>query len=82
LRGFDRIMIETDYCYQELFLAGQDENQDYADYQIEKIRKAIENGSERRSKCAKSVAHFLTISLPEMEKAIDLKDILVFNKNF
>jgi hypothetical protein len=41
---------------------------------LRKIRKVIENGSERKSKCAKSTAHFLTVSLPEMEKAIDLKD--------
>jgi len=29
-------MIETDYCYQELYQVRQDQNQNYADYQIEK----------------------------------------------
>lgn len=39
-------MVEKGYRDQELYWAGQDENWDYADYQIEKIRKAIENGLE------------------------------------
>jgi len=51
-------IIETGYRYQELYWVGQDESWDYADYQIEKIRKAIENGLERRHKRAKSSEHF------------------------
>lgn len=35
-RGFDNAMVETAYRYQELYWAGQDENWDYAKYQIEK----------------------------------------------
>jgi hypothetical protein len=42
-RGFDMAMEETGYRYQELYWAGQNENWEYADYQIEKIRIAIEN---------------------------------------
>lgn len=81
-RGFDMAMVETGYRYQELYWAGQDENWKYADYQIEKIRKAIENGLERRPKRAKSAEHFLTVALPEMEKALKKRDTVVFNKNF
>ena len=81
-RGFDMAMVETGYRYQELYWAGQDENWEYADYQIEKIRKAIENGLERRPKRAKSAEHFLTVALPEMEKALEKRDTVVFNKNF
>ena len=81
-RGFDMAMVETGYRYQELYWAGQDENWDYADYQIEKIRKAIENGLERRPKRAKSAEHFLTVALPKMEKALEKRDTAVFNKNF
>ena len=81
-RGFDMAMVETGYRYQELYWAGQDENWDYARYQTEKIRKAIENGLERRPKRAKSAAHFLTVSLPDMEQAIEQRDTLVFNKSF
>src|SRR3989337_341058 len=53
-RGFDNAMVETGYRYQELYWAGQDQNWEYADYQLEKIKTAIENGLERRPKRAKS----------------------------
>lgn len=81
-RGFDNAMVETGYRYQELYWAGQDQNWEYADYQIEKIKIAIENGLERRPKRAKSAEHFLTYVLPEMKKSIESKDTLIFNKGF
>lgn len=81
-RGFDMAMVETGYRYQELFWAGQDENWEYADYQIKKIQKAVENGLERRPKRAKSAEHFLTVALPKMGKALGKRDTVVFNKNF
>jgi hypothetical protein len=81
-RGFDRAMVETGYRYQELYWAGQDQNWEYADYQIKKIRKAIKNGLERRPKRAKSAEYFLATTLPDMEKALKKKDLVVFNKNF
>lgn len=82
LRGFDMAMVETGYRYQELYWAGQDENWKYADYQIKKIRKAIENGLERRPKRAESAKHFLTVALPEMKKAVEKRDTAIFNKKF
>ena len=81
-RGFDNVMVETGYRYQELYWAGQDENWEYADYQLDKIRLAIENGLERRPKRAKSAEHFLNYVLPEMKKSLEKKDIEIFNKNF
>lgn len=81
-RGFDNAMVETGYRYQELYWAGLDQNWEYADYQIEKIKIAIENGLERRPKRAKSAEYFLTYVLPEMKKSIESKDIVNFNKNF
>lgn len=81
-RGFDMAMVETGYRYQELYWAGQDENWEYANYQIEKIRKAIERGLERRPKRAKSAEHFLTVTLTEMQKALEKRDTVVFNNNF
>ncbi|GAA6765677.1 hypothetical protein [Flavobacterium sp. UBA7682] len=81
-RGFDNTMVETGYRYQELFWAGQDENWEYADYQLEKIQKAIENGLERRPKRSKSAKHFLDVTLPEMKKALAKRDTAVFNRNF
>lgn len=81
-RGFDNAMVETGYRYQELYWAGQDQNWEYADYQINKIKIAIENGLERRPKRAKSAEHFLTYVLPEMRKSLEKKDVAIFNKNF
>ncbi|OGS71498.1 MAG: hypothetical protein A3G95_03665 [Flavobacteria bacterium RIFCSPLOWO2_12_FULL_31_7] len=81
-RGFDNTMVETGYRYQELYWAGQDENWEYADYQLDKIKLSIENGLERRPKRAKSAEHFLTYVLPEIKKTLEKKDIEIFNKNF
>lgn len=81
-RGFDMTMVETGYRYQELYWAGQDENWEYASYQLEKIQKAIENGLVRRPKRAQSARHFLTVILPEMQRALQKRDTVVFNKNF
>lgn len=81
-RGFDMAMVETGYRYQELYWAGQDENWDYAKYQVEKIEKTIKNGLERRPKRTKSADHFLNYALPEMKKIIQEKDTLSFNRNY
>ncbi len=82
LRGFDMAMVETGYRYQELYWAGKDKNWQYADYQINKIRLTIENGLERRPKRAQSAQSFLNTVLPEMQKAVNSKDPVLFNKNF
>src|SRR3990172_127259 len=82
IRGFDNAMVETGYRYQELYWAGQDENWEYADYQLDKIKLAIENGLERRPKRAKSAEHFLNYVLPEIQKSVASKDTVIFNKEF
>jgi hypothetical protein len=74
LRGFDMAMVETGYRYNELYWAAQDANWGYAEYQVLKIRTAIENGLERRPKRAKSAETFLTIVLPSVEEAIKQRD--------
>lgn len=81
-RGFDLAMVETGYRYQELYWAGKDRNWEYANYQLEKIRLAIENGLQRRPKRAQSAQHFLNVVLPEMEKAVERQDSAVFNSGF
>lgn len=81
-RGFDNAMVETGYRYQELYWAGQDENWDYATYQLEKIKIAIENGLERRPNRSSSAEHFLNFALPEMKSAIAYKDTTQFNAGF
>lgn len=82
LRGFDVAMVEVGYRYQELYWAGQDENWDYANYQLEKIEVAIKNGFERRPKRAESGRHFLNSVLPEMTNTIKSRDTVEFNKFF
>ncbi len=81
-RGFDNAMVEAGYRYQELYWAGQDQNWEYANYQVEKIKLAIQNGLERRPKRAQSAQQFLNHALPEMQKAIQTQDTVVFNKVF
>ena len=63
-RGFDMAMIETGYRYQELYWAGQDQNWEYANYQLKKIKVAIENGLQRRPKRAKSAEYFISSPAP------------------
>lgn len=82
LRGFDATMVEVGYRYQELYWAGQDENWDYASYQIEKIETTLKTGFERRPKREKSGTHFLNYVLPEMKKTIESRDTTNFNKGF
>lgn len=81
-RGFDMAMVETGYRYQELYRAGQDENWEYAVYQLEKFQKTIENGLQRRLKRAASTEDFLQLALPEMKKAVESGDTLAFTKGF
>ena len=81
-RGFDKAMVEVGYRFQELYWAGEDENWEYANYQVEKIEKAMRLGLERRPKRAKSAQYFLTMALPNMKQAVDQKNTLVFKKEF
>lgn len=80
-RGFDNAMVETAYRYQELYWAGQDQNWEYAHYQLTKIQTVIERALIRRPKRGPSSQEFLA-TLPDMKKAIEAKDTAVFNKGF
>ncbi|MBI5472306.1 MAG: hypothetical protein HY961_08175 [Ignavibacteriae bacterium] len=82
LRGFDMAMMETAHRYTELYWAGRDGNWQYAKYQAEKIRTAIENGLQRRPKRAASAQTFLTFVLPEMLTAIEKQDSSLFWNRF
>lgn len=81
-RGFDMAMVETGYRYQELYWAGQDQNWEYAAYQLEKIGTAIKTALVRRPKRARSATPFLEEVLPEVQKAIDSRDTLAFGVSF
>lgn len=82
LRGFDMAMVETGYRYNELYWAGEDENWDYARYQIEKINLAMDRGLERRPARAASAESFMEHAIPEMETAIESEDPDVFKRTF
>jgi hypothetical protein len=82
LRGLDMAMVETGYRYTELYWAGQDENWDYAQYQLDKIKVAIENGIERRPKRAQTAQVFLQQSIPAMKEATNKADTAAFNQGF
>jgi hypothetical protein len=81
LRGFDVAMAETGYRYGELYWAGQDQNWDYARYQVWKIRTAVANGVERRPKRAPS-AQALESGLSGVEQAITARDPALFAERF
>lgn len=81
-RGFDKTMVEVGYRYQELYWAGQDENWEYADYQLKKIKQAIKLGLQRRPKRAASAENFLGYVIPEVRKSIKEKNKEIFNENF
>lgn len=78
LRGFDMAMVETGYRYQELYWAGIDQNWEYAEYQVEKIKLAIESGLERRPKRVESAEHFLKEALPAMGEVLKKRDSTAF----
>jgi len=74
LRGLDVAMVEIGYRFGELYWAGQDRNWDYAKYQGDKVRLALELALERRPKRAASAQSFLKEDLPALVAAIDAKD--------
>ena len=82
LRGFDMAMVETGYRFQQLYWAGEDQNWSYADYQVQKIRTAIEGGIERRPRRAGSAKVFLDGTVPAMAEAIKQKSQIMFRERF
>ncbi len=81
LRGFDVAMVETGYRYGELYWAGQDRNWDFATYQVDKVRTAVQNGVARRPRRAQS-AQMLEGALRGVEEAIIAKDPALFTERF
>jgi len=81
LRGFDVAMVEIGYRYGELYRAGQDDNWEYAKYQVDKIRTALKNGVERRPKRGPS-AQILDPALRRLEEAMVARDPALFNERF
>ncbi|TVR82701.1 MAG: hypothetical protein EA409_04660 [Saprospirales bacterium] len=82
LGGFGKAMLEVNLRYIEMFWAGEDENWDYAAYQLEELEEAIEDGLQRRPARASSAEHFVTVVIPEMEAAIETRNKDNFDRAF
>src|SRR5687768_8409126 len=80
-RGFDVAMLEVGHRYNELYWAGRDKNWGYAEYQLTKMRLAVQNGIERRPKRAPSV-QVLEGVLPQLHEAIRKQDSAAFSAQF
>jgi cytochrome c556 len=75
LRGFDLAMVEVGYRFNTFYFAIEDKNYDLAHYQWDKIKKAIENGIERRPKRKNnSESMFLNTQYKAMQDALLTKD--------
>jgi len=81
-RGLDVAMLEIGHRYQELYWAGQDENWEYASYQLDKIKLTLANAIERRPLREESGDYFLKNDLPGMADAVSKMDSAVFNNAF
>ena len=74
-RGFDLAMVEVGYRFNSFYFALKDENYPLANYQFDKIKKAIENGTERRPKRKENSENiFLNSQYLSMRKALEKKD--------
>jgi len=74
-RGFDLAMVEVGYRFNSFYFALEDKNYDLAQYQLDKIKKAMENGIQRRPKRALNAqAMFLTTQYKTMSKALASQD--------
>ena len=75
LRGFDLAMVEVGYRFNSFYFALKDANYDLANYQLDKIKKAIQNGIQRRPKREhNSKSMFLDTQYKSMKKALQMKD--------
>lgn len=81
-QGFGKAMWEVSYRYKELYVAGMDENWEYAEHHIEELEEAIELGLQRRPKHEAAAEHFLKVAIPNMEKAIEKKNKDLFEEKF
>ncbi len=82
-RGFDLAMVEVGYRFNSFYFAIKDKNYDLAHYQLDKIKKAIENGTERRPKRKKnSETMFLNRQYKAMDEALSSKDSQQIQKEY
>ncbi len=80
--GFDQTMIETNYRYNELYWAGQDENWGFAEYQLDEMLGSLEKGFVRRPERQASSAQFVDQAAPRLMQAIESGDKEAFVESF
>lgn len=74
-RGFDLAMVEVGYRFNSFYFAIKDKNYDLANYQWDKIKKAITNGTYRRPKRkTNSEVMFLNTQYKTMKTALTKKN--------
>lgn len=81
LGGLSQTMMEVGYRYSELYWAGQDENWQYAMYQVEHMEEAIKLGLTRRPLRAASAEMIFPV-LNQVESAIKKKQLVGFEQAF
>jgi len=81
LGGFGMTMMEVGYRYGQLYFAGDDENWDYARYQVDEIEVAMANGLQRRPARAASAA-MLNPALDKVKVAVGAGDPDAFEDAF
>lgn len=75
LRGFDLAMVEVGYRFNSFYFAIKDKNYDLAHYQLDKIKKTIENGIQRRPKRKNnSETMFLDTQYKSMKEVLTKKN--------
>lgn len=83
LRGFDLAMVEVGYRFNSFYFAIADKNYPLANYQWDKIKKAIENGIQRRAKRERnSKSMFLNTQYKSMKIALKRKDEKLIQKEY
>ncbi len=80
--GFDQTMIEVGYRYNEIYWAGQDENWEYALYQLDEMTGTLEAGFIRRPAREESADMFMNVSIPELQAALEEGDPDLFQRRF
>jgi len=82
-RGFDVAMVEVGQRFNTFYFAIHDKNYDLAQYQLDKIKKAITNGIQRRPARKKnSEIMFLTSQYKIMSQALESKDFTKIKKEY
>ena len=82
-RGFDLAMVEVGYRFNTFYFAIKDKNYNLANYQLDKIKKSIQNGIHKRPKRAyNSENMFLHTQYKIMKNALLTKDIKIISKEY